>query len=115
MSDINANFAIRQFTVLPLTPPTPSATTPAASPGGTPIVCPIGCSQIVLENTDTVNSIQVYTDPATSLSIAATTKNIPPGLELTLRASILAWAAGAVVCFVSSPNSGGVCTVTFLR
>lgn len=99
MADINVNFAIRQF--LP-------------QPQGTPIVAPIGCSQVVLENTDPLNAIQVYTDPSTAATILATTKNLPAGLELTLRASVLCWGPGTAICYITGGVSMPV-AVTFLR
>lgn len=109
MADISPNFAIRQFMPAPLVVVTGGKATPAS---GVAIVAPIGCAQVVIENTDTGNAIQVWTDPAAPM---ATQKNIPAGLELTLRASALAWGAGATVCYVSAANPQGVVTCTFLR
>jgi hypothetical protein len=98
MSDVNPNFAIRTIN------------------GDTnqwlPVVAPITCGQIVIQNTDSANPVKVRTDAAD----AATQKNAPAGIELTLRGSGPSiWGPNTTVCFVQPTASESPLVVSFLR
>ncbi len=99
MSDSSKSFAVRRW-----------ATSTSV---WTPIVCPIACTQIVIENTDASNAQAVRSDPNDS----STEKNLPASLELTLRASSAdpCWNIGDVVCSVLARAGAGPICVTFLR
>lgn len=105
MADASPNFAIRQVQPQPFT----QGVTPQ---GGTPIVAPISCTQVVIENTDPTNAVTCYTDPQ---NVAMTSKTIPPGTELTLRASVIAWGPNTAVCYVTAAASLAPCVVSYLR
>lgn len=105
MTDVNKGFAIRRFV------------TAAAGPDGlwgTPIICPIPCTQVVLENGDSVNAQAVRTDPADS----NTEKGLPASLELTIRANSSGdpvFQLGDTVCRVAPAAGAGPVIVTFIR
>ncbi len=101
MADASKYFAIR---VLP-------TKVPVVAGDWTPIVCPIACTQIVIENRDAVNAQAVRSDVADS----ATEKYLPASLELTLRASAQCWNPGDLVCVVAAAAGSGPVCVTYLR
>lgn len=96
MADVNPNFAIRNMPTNPLT--------------WTPVICPITCAQIVIQNVDGVNAQRVRSDAADS----STEKGLPAGMELTLRASRPLWGAGTTVCFLLAAAGQGPVCVSFL-
>jgi hypothetical protein len=105
MADVHKYFAIRRVAV--------AATGPDGKPG-TPIVVPIDCTQIVIENTDAANDMTVYTDP----DDGTTTKTLPKSLELTLRATSsgdCVFLRGDTICRIAPSSGSGPVCVTFLR
>lgn len=81
---------------------------------GVPVVCPIACTQVVIENVDTVNAQVVRT----IVDDGATAKTIAAGLELTIRATSSGdpvFQPGEVVCRVAPAAGAGPICVTFIR
>lgn len=74
MADVNKYFATRRFV---------TAAAGADGKWGTPIICPIACTQVVIENGDGTNAQAVRTDPADG----DTEKSLSGALELTIRAT----------------------------
>src|SRR5579872_3019345 len=106
MADANPNFAIRQFTTAN------GVAIPGQGGLWIPIVAPITCGQIVLQNMDQTNNCNVRSDPADP----KTQKVLNAGLELTLRASQgAAWGPGMLVCYVQPVAGQGPIVGTFLR
>lgn len=95
MPDVNAYVAIRRLAIV----------------GWTPVICPIACSQVVIQNADPLNAQAVRTDPLDP----NTEKPIAVSMELTLRASMICWAPGTVICYVGSTLGAGPAIVSFLR
>ncbi len=105
MADLHPSFAIRRIATL--------AIGPDGLPG-VPIVCPIDCTQIVIENGDTTNDQTVYTDPRDGTTL----KTLPAGLELTLRghsSGDAIFMRGSTVCRVAAATGTGPVIVSFLR
>jgi hypothetical protein len=105
MPDVSKNFAIRRVV---------TGATGADGVWGTPIVCPIACSQVVIENGDGTNAQAVRTDPADG----DTEKGLPASLELTIRASSSGdpvFQVGEMVCRVKPASGAGPVIVTFIR
>ncbi len=75
------------------------------------IVCPIDCSQVVIENVDSTNAQAVRTDKVDG----TTEKTLPATLELTLRASMQCWSKDDVVCSVLATSGSGPVVVSFIR
>lgn len=105
MADACPNFSIRQILVQPIAPG-------LASAGGTPIVPPIACTEITIQNTDASNALTLFTDPA---NLTGSSKTIAASASLTLRASALCFGAGAPVAYVAGASGIQPCTLTFLR
>lgn len=104
MPDLSKNFSIRRFIPVALG---------ADNLPGVPIVCPMDCTQLVIENGDAVNAQNVYSDPTTGAY-----KVIPAGLELTIRAFSHGGAVfqvGETVCRVAPVAGSGPLIVTFIR
>jgi hypothetical protein len=104
-TDVSKNFAIRRW---------PTAAVGADGKWGTPIVCPIACTQVVIENGDATNAQAVRTDPTDS----DTEKGLPASLELTIRASSsgdAVFQVNEVVCRVAPAAGSGPVIVTFIR
>lgn len=105
MSDTSKNFAIRRL-----------ATAALGGDGlfGTPVVVPIECSQVVIENGDAANAQAVRTDP----NDGGTEKTLPASLELTIRtgnAGCAVFQPGEVVCRVAPAAGNGPIIVSFIR
>jgi hypothetical protein len=105
MPDTCKYFAVRHFT--------PVAT---HSDGlfGIPIVAPIDCTQVVIENGDAVNAQTVRSDPENG----ETEKIITGSLELTLRfhsSGDPVIQRGDVVCRIAPVAGNGPVIVTFIR
>lgn len=103
MSDSSKNFALRR---LDLTVEAPN--------WGVAVVCPIACTQVVIENTDASNVCACRTDP----NDVGTEKNIPAGLELTIRATSSGdpvFQANEVVCWLKPAAGNGPACVSFTR
>jgi len=98
MSDVNPNFAIRQIA--------------GDVNAWLPVIAPITCGQIVLQNTDGTNPVKVRSDP----NDATTQKTTPTSTELTLRASgPSAWGPNTTVCYVQPTSTVSPICVTFIR
>jgi hypothetical protein len=105
MPDVSKGFAIRRFV---------TASVGADNKWGTPIVCPIPCTQVVIENADGTNAQAVRTDPTDP----DTEKGLPASLELTIRASSSGdpvFQTGETVCRVAPAAGSGPVVVTFIR
>lgn len=105
MPDTSKYFAIRRFV---------TAAAGADGKWGTPIVCPIDCTQVVIENGDGTNAQAVRTDP----NDGDTEKGLPASLELTIRANSSGDAVfqrGDTVCRVAPASGAGPVIVTFIR
>lgn len=96
MADDSKYFAIRRLTTTTTT--------------FIPVTCPIVCSQVVIENTDSVNAHTVRTDVADG----ATEKTLPQGAEITLRATAPCWNQGDVVCHLIAVAGSGPVVVSYL-
>lgn len=98
MSDVNGNLAIRTINGDPNL--------------WLPVVAPITCSVIVIQNTDGSNSMKVRTDAGDP----NTEKTQPASMELTLRSVIpSAWGPNMTVCFVKPSAAETPIVVTFIR
>lgn len=105
MADVSKYFALRRFV---------TAATGADGKFGTPIVCPIDCTQVVIENGDGTNAQAVRTDP----DDPDTEKGLPASLELTIRANSSGDAVfqrGEVICRVKPASGSGPVIVSFIR
>jgi hypothetical protein len=103
MADVSKNFAIRRFVPVAMG---------ADNLPGVPIVCPIDCTQVVIENGDTANAQNVYTDPSGAYKV------LPATVELTIRAFSHGGAVfqqGEVVCRVAPVAGAGPVIVSFIR
>lgn len=105
MTDVSKNFAIRRF-----------ATAALGGDGkvGTPIVCPIPCTQVAILNADGVNAQTIYSDP----DDGTTTRTLATNAEITLRAHSdggPVFQAGEVVCRITPAAGAGPVVVTFIR
>jgi hypothetical protein len=105
LADSSKNFSIRRL---------PTAATSADGQWGVPVVCPIACSQVVIENGDASNAQYVRSDRVEP----DTQKTLPAGLELTLKchsSGDAIFQPGEIVCYIAPSSGAGPVIVTFLR
>jgi hypothetical protein len=105
MADVSKNYSCRRIV---------TQATGADNVWGVPVVCPIACTQVVIENADQSNAQAVRSDP----NDGDTEKQIPAGLELTIRATSSGdpvFQPGEVVCRVAPASGNGPIVVTFIR
>lgn len=105
MTDVSKNFAIRRFA---------TAALGADGKVGTPIVCPIACTQVAILNTDAANAQTIYSDP----DDGSTTRTLATSTELTFRAFSdggPVFQVGEVICRIAPAAGAGPVVVTFIR
>ena len=78
-----------------------------------PVVAPITCGAVVIQNTDGAGQVKVRTDA----NDPTTQKTAPPSMELTFRVSVITggFGPGQIICFVQPTQANLPLVVTFLR
>lgn len=76
-----------------------------------PVIAPMDCGQVVLENGDSTNAQAVRSDQDDS----DTEKGLPASLELTIRATLGApFLKGTTICYVKAVAGNGPVIASFV-